>query len=95
MDNFQILSAVILGKAVTDAAIDVSIVRDFGLETTSTSAGVLFTATGSETHVFKRLDDLVGQHLCVAQIKFTDISTPTATWELNRFDLRENKTQKA
>jgi hypothetical protein len=87
MHQFGIRAASIMGKATTAAAVDVSCVRNFGLETTATVSSVTFTASGSETEAIKSLDDFKGMEMSVAQFTFTDITVPTAQWQLNRFDV--------
>lgn len=92
MHKFVMRCAALLGKAVTGAKVDVSCIRDFGVETTCNVTDVLFTASASgETDVIKWLDNFKGADLRVGQFKFTDVATPTAQWQLNRFDIAEDQ----
>lgn len=87
LNKYEVTRAVLLGKAVTGAAVDVACIRNFGLETTTTVPDVSFTPTASETSVIAELDNMKGAELRVAQISFTDVDVPTAQWSLDRFDM--------
>jgi hypothetical protein len=93
--QFEVRSAALLGKATTGAAVDVTCVRDFGLEDTVTVSDVSFTATASETDVIASLDNFKGAEMHVGQFEFSDVDNPTAQWQLNRFDVTGTDGQKA
>lgn len=86
LTHFEIRAAALMGKAVTGAEVDVSCIRDFGLETTVEVAGVSFTASGSESDVTAQLDNFQGAEMEVGQFQFADVASPSAQWQLNRFD---------
>jgi hypothetical protein len=86
IDHFEVRAAAIMGKAITNAKVDVKCVRDFGLETTVTVSNVSFTAAGSETVVTAPLDNLRGAEMEVGQFEFVDVASPSAQWQLHRFD---------
>lgn len=83
LNQFEVRAVSVLAKAVTSATVDVTLTRDFGLETTS-STGVLFTPTATETHVIKKLDDLSFSELTTVQVEFVDPATPGTRWELDQ-----------
>ena len=95
LNKFKVRRAALVAKATSAAAVDVKVFRDFQLETTDTDSSVTFTATGSETNVIKDLDDLKGAELRVVQFQFTDISSPTAQWQLNQIAIQEEPEQTA
>lgn len=95
LHKFTVHSASLLAKAVSGALITLKVIRDFALETTSTVTDINLSASASETDVIKALDSLTGAELTVAQFQFTDTTTPTAAFELNRLDIRESNGQNA
>lgn len=95
LHQYEVRAAALLGKAVTGAAVDVTCIRDFGLEDTVTVSDVSFTPTGSEGSVIAPLDNLKGAEMHVAQISFTDVDVPTAQWSLDRFDMLATPGQQA
>jgi hypothetical protein len=92
-DHFEVRAAALNGKAVSGAAVDVACIRDFGKETTQTVADVSFTPAASETQITTILDSLRGAEMGVGQFSFTDVDSPTAQWQLNRFDVVGEKGQ--
>lgn len=95
LQKFEIRLAALCAKAVTGAAITIKIIRDFGLETTATVSDVSLAATASETDVVKPIDNLIGAELGVAQVQFTDPTSPAAAWVLHRFDAQGETGQAA
>jgi hypothetical protein len=85
--HFEARAAALMGKATTNAKVDVKCIRDFGIETTVTVSDVTFTASGSETQVTNLLDSFKGAEMEVGQFQFTDVASPSAQWQLNRFDV--------
>lgn len=85
---FEVKSAILIGKAMTSAALDVKVTQDFGIDT-KTVPGVSLTPVGSETQVIQVLSDLKFAELRSAQVEFKDVTTPLARWELNYFTMRE------
>jgi len=93
MQQFGVKSALLLAKAVTGAKVTVSVIRNFGLETTSIVEDVELDAEGNETQVMKLLDSLVGSELRVAQFDFSDTSPAGTRFELNGLSLVESAEQ--
>jgi hypothetical protein len=87
LHRFGIRAAALLGKAVTGARVAVSLILDFGLDTPVTVSQVTFDAAGSETQVFKALDQFVGSEMTVAQFDFSDTTTAGTRFELNHLTL--------
>ena len=87
LNHFEVRAAALMGKATTNAKVDVKCIRDFGIETTVTVSDVTFTASGSETQVTNQLDGFKGSEMEVGQFQFTDVASPAAQWQLNRFDV--------
>jgi hypothetical protein len=56
-------------------------------------ADVSFTPAASETQITTILDSLRGAEMGVGQFSFTDVDSPTAQWQLNRFDVVGEKGQ--
>lgn len=92
LDRVGVMAGTVLGKAVTNAAVLIQIVRDFAVETT---AGVTatFTATGSETAKFVPMDNQVMAEATSVQFKITDDATNSARWELHQLALKTRKEQ--
>ena len=88
--RFGVKAGVLLAKAITGAKINLSIIRDFGLETPCSVKDISFNATGRESEVIRILDDLAGSEMHVAQFEFTDPSVPGTRWELNQLGLIES-----
>ena len=93
--QFIVHSAALLAKAVTSAAVTLTVVRDFGAETTATVSDIALDAVGTETDVIKPLDNLSGSEFRVAQFTIADVASPTARWELNQLAVREEPGQGA
>lgn len=94
LQKFQVRAAALCAKAVTNAAITVKCLRDFGAETTATVSDIdLSDSTASD--VIEQLDSLTGAELTVAQFQITDVASPLARWELNRLDVQEETEQAA
>lgn len=87
VNQFEVRAAALMGTAVSGAAVDVTCVRDFGKETTMTVEDVSFTAAGSETEITNPLDNFIGAEMAVGQFQFSDVTSPAAQWQLNRFDV--------
>lgn len=90
--QFGVLRGYLLAKAATGATVVAKIIRNFGLDTPTTTATQSLTASGSESAVILNLDELVGSELRVAQFQFVDPASPgSARWELNQLALIENQ----
>lgn len=94
LNQFEVKSGALLAKAHATATVTVKVIRDFGLETTTTQSNISIAATSTETDVIKSLDGLVGAELRVAQFEITDGST-VGPWEVNQLALREEDGQGA
>ena len=95
LKKFQVKAAALCAKAIASSQITVKVLRDFNIETTSTITDKSLAATGTETDVIIYLDNLKGAAMRVAQFQFTDPTTVSAQWQLNRIDIREEPGQKA
>jgi hypothetical protein len=89
LTQFEARGGVVVGKAVTGAAVDVSVIRDFGLET-DTASDVSFTPTASETRVVEQLDHLGLSDMHAMSIGVADVASPTARWELDLIAMRDS-----
>ena len=94
LQHFEVRVAALCAKAVTSAAITVKCMRDFAAETTATVSDVDL-ADATATDVIEWIDNLQGSEMKVGQFQFTDVTTPLARWELNRFDVNEEPGQGA
>lgn len=88
LNKFGIMAGAILATAAAGVSVNVTIRRDFGIQTDKTVA-VLLTPVGSEIQVIKQIDDLRMSELHSIQIRFSDLATPTGRWELNNFELKQ------
>ena len=97
MNHSQIMAATLLTKAVTEtgAEITVKAIRDFGIETTQASTSL--TATGSEEHLIKQLDDLSFSELYAVQLEIGDIETTfvPSSWGVDALILKLTTGQSA
>lgn len=87
LHQFEVRAAAVLGKAVENASVDVTCIRDYGLEETITVADVSFSPTDVETSVIAVLDDFKGAEMHVGQVQFADGDNPGEQWSLDRFDM--------
>lgn len=94
LNQFGVTAGSLLAKAVTDATINVTLTRDFGLET-KTVYSVDLAPSDVETQVIKKLDDLVFSELTTLQVEFVDPGTPGSRWELQQFALQGRAEQTA
>lgn len=95
MRKFGAMVGALLAKAATGAKVSVSLVRDFGLETTTPIDSTL-DAAGTETEVIKLLDSLSLSESTVMQVEFADSASPgTAAWQVNYFVMKERQEQTA
>lgn len=90
LNNTGIKTGALIGKAAA-ATVDLSLVRNYGLEDTSVT-GISLAATASETSVIKRLDDLNLGECAVVQVELED-STPASgvQWAVDQIVLRETQ----
>lgn len=95
LHQFQVRAAAVLGKAVNEASVNITCVRDFGLEETVSVKDVDFTPEGTETALIKVLDDFAGAEMHGGQITFADVNDPLGQWSLDRFDMLANPGQGA
>lgn len=86
LNAFGILAGALLAKAAAGTTIDITAVKDFGIETLAVSADL--TPIGSETLVIKALDQLSFAELKAVQITFADPANSAARWELHQLALK-------
>lgn len=93
--KFGVKAAVLCAKAVASAAITVKLIRDFGIDASDkTVTDQTLAPAGSETDVIKLLDNLSNSEFKVAEIVFTDPTSPAARWELNQLALLESQQER-
>ena len=82
--KFGIRAATIVAKAVDESAINISLIRDFGIET-NTVQNISLEATASESRVFVPLDNSRMSQCKAFQLRFEDYSNPNQNglWELD------------
>jgi hypothetical protein len=95
LHEFEIKSASAVFKAVEDAELNVSIIKDFGTQTKTTQNPISCTPVDEETQIIASLKDLGFSELHVAQIEFIDTDSPAASWQVNEFSIRHTGGQKA
>lgn len=95
LHQFEVRAAAVLAKAVSGSSVDVTCIRDFGLEDTITVKDVSFSPTITETSVIKALDDFKGAEMRVGQVQFSDVDSPAAQWSIDRFDMLGTPGQQA
>jgi hypothetical protein len=86
--QFTVMAAVVVAKVLAGGALTIRCLRNFGIETTATVANVSLSAEGSETHVIRPLDNLLGSEMYVAQFQFTDLAMPPGRWELEQLAVK-------
>lgn len=72
LDRWGVMCGTLLAGAHTGAAILISVIRDFGLETTETPLTVDLSPVGTEPLVIKDLDDLHMSGARAIQLEFSD-----------------------
>lgn len=87
LGKFKVLAAAILAVVHATADLNVTVIRDFGLEEPRT-VEIDFAASASETQVVKQLRSLVAAQLYALQVEFEDVASPSGQWQLNRMDMR-------
>lgn len=94
LNNTGIKSMALIAKAVASATVDVSLIPNYGTETLSTT-GISLAASGSETSVIVRRDDIDVSEAAVVQVEIED-STPASgqRWEIDHLVLRETQEQR-
>jgi len=95
LNQFQVRATALLAKAVTGTAVNVSCVRDFGLDTSITVEDVGFTPVGNETAVCVQMDQFSTSEMHVSQMVFTDAPSNAGQWQLHRFEMVGNAGQSA
>ena len=80
---FGFKSAALLGSA--GSKVLMKVITDFGLETKSVAVDM--TATGSETHVLKQIDNLSGSSAYDIQVQFEDDPAAASQWRLYQAEL--------
>lgn len=93
LQQFTVRVAALLAKAIASSQITVKCIKNFDAtaEVTATVSDVSLAAVATETDVIKLLGDFEGAEMHVAQVQFTDVSAPTAQWQLNHFVMSEEE----
>lgn len=94
VQHHGITAGSVVAKAMVGASVDVSLIRDRGLETITVSS-VAFDPTGSETDVVKDLDNLVMSDWRMLEVQVTDVATPGTQWQIDQIVLRGYEEQGA
>jgi hypothetical protein len=83
LNKIGVMAGTLVATAAAGVSILVKALRDFELETKSTT--ISLTPTASETVVIKDIDNLSISSGKVVQIEFADEATPSGSWELHYF----------
>jgi len=95
LNQFEIQGAYLIGKAVTNAQVDISLEANFELFNKEAQT-VSFTPTASESRVIKNLDNLALSECRAVQVEIEDTAPAgSARWELEYLILRETGGQQA
>jgi hypothetical protein len=91
LNQHAVMAGALIAKASTepDGLVFVKAIRDFGVETKTSSAALL--ARGDEGHVIRQLDDLNFAELYTLQLELGDLDdnvTPPEEWELHLLQLK-------
>jgi len=93
LNRFGIMSGVLMAAASAGVSILVKAVRDFGLETKSTT--VSLSPAGSEVVIIEPIDNLSTAENRVVQIEFADQVTPSGDWHLHQFAFKSRMEEEA
>lgn len=89
MQKFRIQAAHVLATAATSVTFVLSLIRNFGVETSS-GVTMSLTPVGAETHVTPYVDNLRMSEAKAVQFKIADASPATGQWELHQIVLMTN-----
>jgi hypothetical protein len=87
VQHYGVTSGAVVAIAASGASIDVSLVRDRGLETVTVS-DISLAPTASETDVIKDLDNLTLSEWRLVEIQVSDVDTPGSQWQVDQIVLR-------
>lgn len=95
MHRFGVTTGSVLGEAVSGASVDLSIIRDFGVETL-TCAGLDFSPNGQETQVMAAVDQLAMSEARTVACAIADAAGGvSARWVINQIALQQQPEQMA
>jgi hypothetical protein len=80
--KFGLMAAILLGKAVSGTSILIQMIRNFGIETRSTT--VSMTPAGTEDHVIRPIDNATMSELNTVQLQYGDSAASAQAWSLDQ-----------
>ncbi len=94
LNQFGIMRGAVIGKAVTDASVEITLIGNFGQTGYTREATAEFTPEDSETSVVVHMDSLGLAELRAVQILIEDPETPGARWELEHLAFEDENGQR-
>lgn len=82
LSKFGAMVGVVLAKAATSVAMAVRVIRDFGLES-KTSSDLDLTPESSEDQVIRPIDNLTMSSMFAMALEFGDLNADGGLWEVN------------
>lgn len=86
-----VMSAAVVAKPAAGVSVQLTLIRDFGIESKSFAAALTATAAetaGGATRVIRSLDDAKLSELKALQVRIGDAAAVAALWTVDRIDLR-------
>lgn len=93
--EFELKSAVLVGKAVDGATLAISAIPNGGVTTTKLGEDIDCSPEGDETFVVRVKDELSIAEMRTLQLQMADTATPGARWELARLSMNLSLGQEA
>lgn len=87
LNEHGVASGALVAKATANATLTLKVIKDLGVETTSTVSNLSLAPVSTEEEVVVNIDDLTGAEMTLSQIEFTDGSTTNDQWVLQRLDV--------
>lgn len=94
LNEFTVLSAILIAKASDGTTVDARIEGNFGLLAEETS-NIDLSPDSLEDRVIRKIDDLSMAELTCVQVSLHDEGTPGGQWSIDLFGIREAGWQKA
>jgi hypothetical protein len=93
LNQAGVMAGALLGTSGVGTVVDVTVTRDFGLESKTVTASL--APVGSETYVRAPLDNLALSEAAVLQVTFGDTPGHSALWALHQFAAKVRPEQTA
>jgi hypothetical protein len=94
LNQFESQNGVLFAKAADGVALKVTMIADFGLVEKEVD-DVDLSPTAAEAWVIRTIDNVGLAEIRALQLEFEDTATPSGTWRLERFGLKEVIGQRA